>query len=170
MFKSPHGRTQLTQNGSSPGKGTGRLLICCSSAVIHRFISSSDMHGMAWGRQLMLVLSQSALVQERCSIVPGLSGKACRRVGSSAPETWVQSLRDNLNGDLHSSADVTGFYSLLRVSGSKAFLRKVEQGMIFIPENITSYIFFVSVNISTLQKVLSLSQTPLAHMIVGKMG
>jgi len=65
---------------------------------------------------------------------------------------------------------MTGFYILLGVSESKAFLRKVEQGMIFILENITSYIFFASMNISTLQKVLSLSQSPLAHMIVGKMG
>lgn len=42
--------------------------------------------------------------------------------------------------------------------------------MIFIAKNITSGIFFASVNISTLQKVRSLSQTPSARMIVGKMG
>jgi len=51
---------------------------------------------------------------------------------------------------------LTGFYSPLGESQSKAFLRKVEQGMVFfISEIITSYIFLVGVNTSTLWKVLS---------------
>lgn len=52
MFKSAHGITQLTQNGSDPSFLESRqanLLMCSSPAVTHKFISSSDTHGMARG-------------------------------------------------------------------------------------------------------------------------
>lgn len=99
-----------------------------------------------------------------------LSGKAFR-------ESWlvhwtisIQDLGVITEGQLKWSPLQQYFDSFLRVSKSKAFLRKVEQDVIFMPKNNTSYIFFANMNISTLQKVLSLSQTPSAHMIVGKMG